>query len=91
MNLKSNLFHIIEGQAHFSTSWHAKTSLTPNEMECSLFKPSQCLHACTKNSPNMEGVVCKTTNSNQKYAELNDNSVVVFNFMSTCFSLESGI
>jgi hypothetical protein len=51
--------------------------MTLNEVECSFFKPPQRLQACAKNSPNMEGVVCKTTNFNQKYAELDDNSVFV--------------
>jgi hypothetical protein len=27
----SNLFRFIEGQTHFSTTWHAKMSLTRNE------------------------------------------------------------
>ena len=36
-------------------------SLTLNwtDIECSLFKPAHYLQACTKNLPNLEGVVCK--------------------------------
>ena len=39
----------------FGPSW--------TDIECSLFKPSHYLHACTKNLPNMEDFVSKTTNS----------------------------
>ena len=31
IRIKSNLFCSVEGQTHFSTSWHAKKSLTLNE------------------------------------------------------------
>ena len=66
--MKSNLFRFIEGQTHFSTSWHAKLSLTLNwtNIGCSSFKPPHYLQACTKNLPNMEGVVCKQGISDQK-------------------------
>ena len=30
---------------------------------CSYFKPPHCLQACTADLPNMEDIVCKTTNS----------------------------
>jgi hypothetical protein len=56
---------VYQGQLHFSTSWHAKMSLTLNEaiIEHSLLKLPHYLQACTAILPNMEGVVCKTTNS----------------------------
>ena len=45
--------------------------------EFSSFKPPYYLHACTDSLPNMEGVVCKTTNSQPKsYVELENNSPV---------------
>ena len=65
--MKSNLFWFIEGQAHYSTSWHAKSGWPSTEWyNCSSFKPPHYLGACTKNLPNMEGKVCKTTNSEPK-------------------------
>ena len=60
-----DLLWSIEGQTHFSTSWHAKMSLNPNEPSMNV----RCsnLHTTSKhepqNLPNVEGVVCKTTNS----------------------------
>ena len=32
-------------------------------IECSFFKPPHCLQGCTPDLPNMEDIVCKTTNS----------------------------
>ena len=64
--MKSNLFWFIEGQIHFSASWHVKMSFDPHwtDIECSSFKPPQnYLQALTENLPNMQGVVCKTTKS----------------------------
>ena len=48
--MKSNLFWFIEGQTHFSTSWHAKMRLTINDLlwKRSLFKPPHYHHSCTK-------------------------------------------
>ena len=35
--IKSNLFRLIEGQTHFSTSWHATVSLTTNDWYTMIF------------------------------------------------------
>ena len=57
--MKSNLLWYIEGQTHFSTSWHAKISLTLNDpIEDALSANLQhYLQACTKISLYVEGVV----------------------------------
>ena len=44
----------------------AKMSLTLNEPIQNLFKPPHDLQTCTKNLPNMEDFVSKTTNSISK-------------------------
>ena len=59
--MKINLFWFIESQ--FSTSWHAKTSLTLNEPIENVLSAN--LHAISEHA-NMEGGVCKTTNSRLK-------------------------
>ena len=61
--MKSNLFRFIEGQTHFSTSWHFKMSLTLNQwrmffvqsstlppsMHCKLTEHGRC---CMQNNHN---------------------------------------
>ena len=58
----------IEGKTHFSTSWHARLSLTSNEPLQNVLQ--SILHTtsdrASQNLPNMEGVVCKTTSSQPK-------------------------
>ena len=62
--MKSNLFQIIEGQTHFSTSWHAKMSLTMNQYRIFFNKPPHYyLQTCSQNLPNMECAVSKTSKS----------------------------
>jgi hypothetical protein len=59
--MKSNLFWFIEGQTHYSTlacSW--------TNIECSLSKTPQYPQECTRILPNLESVVCETTNSQPK-------------------------
>ena len=63
--MKSNLFWFVEVQTHLSTSWHAIMSLTRNQpIEIVLCAN---LHTTSKHAlqtlPNMEGVICKITNS----------------------------
>ena len=63
--IKSNLLQFIEGQTHFSTSWHTKMSLTVTNqfIHSNLHTTAQ---AWTENLPNKEGVVCKSTHSQPK-------------------------
>lgn len=66
--MKSNLLECIDDQIRFSTSWHAKLSLTLNKNQCSMifaetFTQHPSMH---QNLPNMEGVVCKTAKSQRK-------------------------
>ena len=59
-----------ERRATCFSSLRAKILLAPllgmpslTDLECSSFKPPHYLQACTKNFPNMEGLVFKTINS----------------------------
>ena len=59
------IYRFIGGQAHllacqneFDPQW--------TDINCSLLKPPHWLQACTKNLPNMNFFVCKTTNSQPK-------------------------
>ena len=56
------LFRSFEGQTRFSTSWHAKMSLTLNEpvwnVLCSNLHRPPSMH-----QKPIKGIVCKTTNS----------------------------
>ena len=49
----------------FSTYWICQNEFDPQwtDIGCSLFKPPHDLQTCTKNVPNIEGFVSKTTNS----------------------------
>ena len=64
------------GHTHF---WHllaCKMRLTMKQYSMFSYKPPHYFQACTKNLPNMEGVVCKTTSSRPKVIDLEDDSNV---------------
>jgi hypothetical protein len=63
--VKSNLFRFIKAKLTLAPLGMPKERLTLSE-PISLFKPPHYLKACTKNIPNMEGDVCKTTNFQPK-------------------------
>jgi hypothetical protein len=63
---KSNLFRYIEDQTRFSTFWHAKMSLTLDELMWNVLCSNLHITSPSMRFLVMEGVVCKMTNSRPK-------------------------
>jgi len=76
----NNIIHrLVGGQIHFNTFQPPRTSLALNRpIKNAILSDlhTDCWEQCTRNLPNMESVVCKTTNSGGpklQLKELNDH------------------
>ena len=77
--IKSNLFRLIEGQTHFSISWHAKMSFGSewSDIACFLFAPPHYLQACIPNLTEYRRYCMLTPNPwSNSHVELEDNPKV---------------
>jgi hypothetical protein len=79
--MKTNLFWLIQGQTHFSTSWHAKTSLILIGLILNLLCSN--LHTASKHElktyQKWEFLYAKTTNFQPEVMlTLEDNSVGLY-------------
>ena len=65
---RETCFDLVRAKVMLGPFWHVKIEFDAQSIDigCSLLKPPHYLRACTKKFPNMEGGVCKTTNSQLK-------------------------
>ena len=83
---KSNLLWSIKDQSRFSNSLACQIEFDVQwtDLECSSFKSPHYLQVCTEYLPNMESLVCKSTNSWLKVV-FSESDFIVTAFVDICF------